>query len=139
MTDGNPQGSTTFPFPFSKEPAGHAEVLCVQYPGRQDRRAEPPLDDVAALVEQIHRALQPRTDKPLVLFGHSTGAVLPLYREGWVNPYPTPVRTPESGHGHALTLLRKADRRNADPGRNRAAVPSSWGVARTTTAMNTTS
>ncbi|MFE1554939.1 thioesterase II family protein [Streptomyces sp. NPDC058734] len=69
-------GSASFFFNFSKELAGHAEVLAVQYPGRQDRRAEPPLDNVAALVEEIHRALLPWTDKPLVLFGHSMGAVL---------------------------------------------------------------
>ncbi|MEU5099957.1 alpha/beta fold hydrolase [Streptomyces sp. NPDC020996] len=69
-------GSASFFFPFSRELSAHTDVSAVQYPGRQERRAEPLLDSVDALVDQIHRALLPLADKPLVLFGHSMGAVL---------------------------------------------------------------
>ncbi|MBW5482686.1 thioesterase II family protein [Streptomyces bambusae] len=69
-------GSASFFFPFSRDLAGQAEVLAVQYPGRQDRRGEPALDNVPELVDAIHRALEPWSDKPFALFGHSMGAVL---------------------------------------------------------------
>ncbi|QKW10566.1 thioesterase [Streptomyces sp. NA04227] len=69
-------GSASFFFPFSQTLAEHADVLAIQYPGRQDRRSEPLLDTTAALVEEIYEALRPWNDRPMVLFGHSMGAVL---------------------------------------------------------------
>jgi pyochelin biosynthetic protein PchC len=48
----------------------------VQYPGRQDRRAEPLIDSEPALTEQIVRAMTPWRGGTLALFGHSMGAVL---------------------------------------------------------------
>ncbi|MFD7033991.1 thioesterase II family protein [Streptomyces sp. NPDC059917] len=73
-------GTASYFFPFSQRLAAHgdagADVLSVQYPGRQDRRLEPALEDVTALVDGIHDALAPWNDLPLVLFGHSMGAVL---------------------------------------------------------------
>ncbi|MGW6269004.1 thioesterase II family protein [Streptomyces sp. NPDC055060] len=52
------------------------DVLSVQYPGRQDRVAEPPLESIAALADGAYQALRPWTGKPLALFGHSMGAVV---------------------------------------------------------------
>lgn len=52
------------------------EVLAVQYPGRQDRRAEPALDDIHALADGISAALAPWADEPLAYFGHSMGAAV---------------------------------------------------------------
>lgn len=52
------------------------EVLAVQYPGRQDRLAEPPLDRLCDLAEQIAGRLSGRPGPPMVLFGHSMGAVV---------------------------------------------------------------
>jgi surfactin synthase thioesterase subunit len=69
-------GSATFYHPMSAGLASVAEVLCVQYPGRQDRRNEPGIEDIATLADRITEALAGRCDKPMALFGHSMGAVL---------------------------------------------------------------
>ncbi|OPC80287.1 thioesterase [Embleya scabrispora] len=71
-------GSASFWFPLSAALKERVEVLGVQYPGRQDRRAEPLVDDIDTLAERITEALDPWLDErlPLVLFGHSMGAVL---------------------------------------------------------------
>ncbi|HTZ43619.1 MAG TPA: thioesterase domain-containing protein [Jatrophihabitans sp.] len=52
------------------------EVAGLLYPGRQDRRAEPCLPDLAALADAAYAALEPWADRPLVFYGHSMGAVL---------------------------------------------------------------
>lgn len=52
------------------------DVLAVQYPGRQDRRREPLVDDLHVLADDITDALAPWTDRPLMFFGHSMGAVV---------------------------------------------------------------
>ncbi|PRY34503.1 surfactin synthase thioesterase subunit [Umezawaea tangerina] len=52
-------------------------MLAVQYPGRQDRRAEPCIETVEVLADRIVTALGPWVgDKPLALLGHSMGATL---------------------------------------------------------------
>ncbi|GAQ65853.1 thioesterase II family protein [Streptomyces scabiei] len=69
-----------------------AEVLAVQYPGRQDRRAEKCVDNVPELVDRLVPVLTASADdRPLALFGHSMGATLAyevarrLEREGGAN------------------------------------------------------
>ncbi|TXC99830.1 alpha/beta fold hydrolase [Streptomyces sp. ISID311] len=52
------------------------ELCAVQYPGREDRLSEPPAGDLQSLVAGVCTALLPLTDRPLVLFGHSFGAVV---------------------------------------------------------------
>lgn len=52
------------------------EVLAARYPGRQDRIAEPALNDMASLADAVSEALPPFFDRPLALFGHSMGASL---------------------------------------------------------------
>jgi surfactin synthase thioesterase subunit len=76
-------GSAVFFFPLSRElsaPAGArqfgVEVLAVQYPGRQDRHAEPAIDTIAGLADEITHALRPWAAEPLAFFGHSMGAVV---------------------------------------------------------------
>ncbi|MEV5598713.1 alpha/beta fold hydrolase [Streptomyces sp. NPDC052496] len=69
-------GSASFFFPFSRELAPETEVLCVQYPGRQDRRAEPNIPDLHELADRIAEALTPWDARPTALFGHSMGATL---------------------------------------------------------------
>ncbi|MFB6887954.1 thioesterase II family protein [Kitasatospora sp. NPDC056327] len=54
----------------------YADVLAVQYPGRLDRLDEPAFDSLTALAERAYAALRPWADRPLVLFGHSMGAVV---------------------------------------------------------------
>lgn len=69
-------GSASFFHPVSKALAPAVEVLAVQYPGRQDRRHEPAVDNIPDLADQILDTLRHLDDRPLVLFGHSMGAVL---------------------------------------------------------------
>lgn len=68
-------GSASFFHPLSSALAPDVEVLAVQYPGRQDRRREAPLADLAALADAIAESLPP-FDVPTALFGHSMGAIL---------------------------------------------------------------
>ncbi|MBA9050692.1 MULTISPECIES: thioesterase II family protein [Streptomyces] len=56
-----------------------AEVLAVQYPGRQDRRHEPPvprLDELADRITGVLAALDTPDAAPYALFGHSLGALV---------------------------------------------------------------
>ncbi|MFE5587131.1 thioesterase II family protein [Kitasatospora sp. NPDC056531] len=69
-------GSASYFQPLSGVLGPGVEVLCLQYPGRQDRRREPCLDTVEAFVDAIGAVLRPRTERPMVFFGHSMGAVL---------------------------------------------------------------
>ncbi|MFF5256850.1 thioesterase II family protein [Streptomyces leeuwenhoekii] len=67
-------GSASYYFPLSQALSAHADVLTVQYPGRQDRRTEPFIDSIPETADRIFEVLRPLTDRPLVLFGHSMGA-----------------------------------------------------------------
>jgi surfactin synthase thioesterase subunit len=69
-------GSAGYFFRFSKALSRFADVLCVQYPGRQDRISERCRDDVAELAGEVFTALLPWLDRPTVLFGHSLGATV---------------------------------------------------------------
>ena len=69
-------GSASFFFPVSTALSPTVEVSAVQYPGRQDRRAEPNIDSLPALADAILPAVRPLTDRPLAFFGHSMGALL---------------------------------------------------------------
>jgi surfactin synthase thioesterase subunit len=69
-------GSASFFFPLSQSMPSFVDVLTVQYPGRQDRRREPAVDNMPELVDRVFTALVPWTDRPLALFGHSMGGTL---------------------------------------------------------------
>jgi surfactin synthase thioesterase subunit len=69
-------GSASFYYPVSLALSPGVEVLAVQYPGRQDRRKEANIDNMADLADATFRALRPLADRPLAFFGHSMGAVL---------------------------------------------------------------
>jgi surfactin synthase thioesterase subunit len=69
-------GSASYFFPVSAKLEPEIEVLAIQYPGRQDRRADPCIEDLMQLADQVAEALSPWTDLPLALFGHSMGALL---------------------------------------------------------------
>ena len=70
-------GAASYFFPMSRDLAPDVEVLSVQYPGRQDRRAEPLMETVADLADAIADLITDTADPgdpPLALFGHSMGA-----------------------------------------------------------------
>ncbi|HEU5475386.1 MAG TPA: alpha/beta fold hydrolase [Actinophytocola sp.] len=69
-------GSASYYFPFSRDLSPLADVLSIQYPGRQDRYGEPLIDNVPDLADEITAALLPYFDRPVVLFGHSLGATI---------------------------------------------------------------
>ncbi|MCX4904329.1 thioesterase II family protein [Streptomyces sp. NBC_00878] len=69
-------GSATSFFSLSAALSEGAEVLIVQYPGRQDRLDEAALKDLGELADGAAAALAPWTDRPLTLFGHSMGSVV---------------------------------------------------------------
>ncbi|GAA5062117.1 thioesterase II family protein [Streptomyces similanensis] len=70
-------GSATFYFPVSRALAPRVEVLAAQYPGRQDRRQEPCIDNIPELADRLLPLVVAEQDgRPLALFGHSMGASL---------------------------------------------------------------
>ncbi|AHH94588.1 alpha/beta fold hydrolase [Kutzneria viridogrisea] len=69
-------GSASFFFPVSKALAPKLDVISVQYPGRQDRRADPCIDSIAELADRVYEELVPQTEQPFAFFGHSMGATL---------------------------------------------------------------
>ncbi|MEV4441840.1 alpha/beta fold hydrolase [Streptomyces sp. NPDC049577] len=52
------------------------ELLAVQYPGREERTAEPFAEDMAELTDRLAEGLAPLLDGPFTFFGHSLGAVV---------------------------------------------------------------
>jgi surfactin synthase thioesterase subunit len=69
-------GSASTFIPLSEELSAGAEVLVAQYPGRQDRMAEPALADLRQMADQAAQALLPWRDRPVALFGHSMGSLV---------------------------------------------------------------
>ncbi|MER5640660.1 alpha/beta fold hydrolase [Kitasatospora sp. NPDC002227] len=71
-------GSASYYFPVSAALSPDLDVFAVQYPGRQDRRADPFIDTIDELADVIHLALAPlvRDGRPFAFFGHSMGSVL---------------------------------------------------------------
>lgn len=69
-------GAASFFYPVSAAMPPSVEVLALQYPGRQDRRAEKLLSTIGEFSDHVVGALQPWTDLPLVFFGHSMGATI---------------------------------------------------------------
>ncbi|MEV5655550.1 alpha/beta fold hydrolase [Streptomyces sp. NPDC052291] len=69
-------GSASYYFPVSRALTPAADVIAVQYPGRQDRRNEPCVDDVRRLADLVTAEMLPWCDRPVALFGHSLGATL---------------------------------------------------------------
>ncbi|WP_225840198.1 thioesterase II family protein [Streptomyces sp. NK08204] len=69
-------GSASYFLPVSAALSPAVDVLAVQYPGRQDRRAEPCIEDIGTLADEAFRALVAWADRPLTFFGHSMGAIM---------------------------------------------------------------
>ncbi|MFC0597354.1 thioesterase II family protein [Streptomyces palmae] len=69
-------GSAPFYFPMSQGLSPAVDVLCLQYPGRQDRRLDPAIENIPDYADAIAAELAPWLDRPTAFFGHSMGAVL---------------------------------------------------------------
>ncbi len=69
-------GSAPFFRPVAVALGRGIDVVTVQYPGRQDRRAETPITEMSVLADQMAEILREDDGLPLTLFGHSLGAVL---------------------------------------------------------------
>ncbi|SHF89601.1 thioesterase II family protein [Streptoalloteichus hindustanus] len=82
------------------------ELWAVQYPGRQDRRHEPPPASLTGVAEVVADLLRPWTGR-YALFGHSMGAVV---------AYETAVRLERSGSGPERVFLSGRGAPSLGPG-----------------------
>ncbi|WP_258348151.1 thioesterase II family protein [Saccharopolyspora gregorii] len=69
-------GSASFYRPVSAAHSPGADVVVLQYPGRQDRHREPLLGGIDEYAEAITAVLAAEPELPTVFFGHSMGALL---------------------------------------------------------------
>ncbi|WP_079198461.1 thioesterase domain-containing protein [Streptomyces sp. CB03911] len=70
-------GSASVFRPWATAAGPGLEVLALQYPGRQDRYREQPVEDIAELADRAVPAVRAAVgDRPYGLFGHSMGALL---------------------------------------------------------------
>ncbi|MFJ1625984.1 thioesterase II family protein [Streptomyces sp. NPDC088190] len=69
-------GSASGYHSLTTEIAGTAEALVVQYPGRHDRIAEPFAERLGDVVDAVLPSIPANGRRPLILFGHSMGALL---------------------------------------------------------------
>lgn len=108
-------GSSSFFHPMSAALPPAIEVLSAQYPGRQDRRTEPHMDNLADMADQIIAAIRPFTGDPLAVFGHSMGALLGYEVTLRLQDaaLPAPVRLFASGR-RAPSLRRQEELHAAD-------------------------
>ena len=123
-------GAATAFAPLAQALPPAIETLALQYPGRQDRLAEPCLESVDDLVAALLPELRPCLDVPFALFGHSTGAVVAyevarvLEREDGVVPVglvasgrrgPSTHRDEHVHRGGDRSLLREVARLGGTP------------------------
>ncbi|WP_205669314.1 thioesterase II family protein [Amycolatopsis suaedae] len=88
-------GSASFFHPVSARFAPAVDVVAVQYPGRQDRRHEPCVEDIRLLADLIAEELRAQPAKPTAFFGHSMGAAV-AFETAW--------RLERADHGPAVLL-----------------------------------
>ncbi|MER7519742.1 alpha/beta fold hydrolase [Streptomyces sp. NPDC126499] len=89
------------------DPAG-VEVLAVQYPGRQDRRGEAPMEDVREIAAAVVAAIAPWTERRPAYFGHSMGAVVAFEAARLSEPsvlFASGRRAPSTHRAEAFHLL----------------------------------
>ncbi|WP_436318559.1 thioesterase II family protein [Streptomyces nodosus] len=109
-------GSAGFYRPWAALMPPEAELLGIQYPGREDRLEEPEVAGMGELVTAVADAVLPLLDRPYALFGHSMGSAVAweLAHELDRRGAPAPRRLFASGRaapGTAVTgqLHRQAD------------------------------
>ncbi|MFE5492852.1 thioesterase II family protein [Streptomyces virginiae] len=110
-------GSATGYYTLAQALSGCAEVLNVQYPGRQDRLGEACVDDIGEMADRVVEALLPRAGRPLVLFGHSLGSIVAYevaLRLESLHPDRAPIGVIVSGRPAAAIHLSRGLSRLAD-------------------------
>jgi surfactin synthase thioesterase subunit len=93
-------GSAPFFLPVASALGPGVDVVAIQYPGRQERRAERPMSSVAALADRIHEILVHQPPLPVIFFGHSLGAIVAFET----------IRRLEAGGGQAGHLFASGRR-----------------------------
>jgi surfactin synthase thioesterase subunit len=89
-------GAASFFHPVSARFSPGADVVSLQYPGRQDRHREPLVPTVAGLADLVAAQLRELSAKPTVFFGHSMGAAL---------AFEVARRLEAEGPGHPAALM----------------------------------
>lgn len=69
-------GAAGFFRDYSAALSARTRVFCVQYPGRQDRFHEQPVNTIEELAEGVFDEVRTLTGRPLAFFGHSMGALV---------------------------------------------------------------
>jgi len=110
-------GAASYFRPWSASLAPGIEVLAVQYPGREDRAAEPGLTNIADLADQIHAALGSSLPGRFAFFGHSMGAILAFEVARRI------AREQGRGPAHLFVSGRPAPPRHRDRDLHRAGDP----------------
>ncbi|MCC6191429.1 MAG: thioesterase [Anaerolineales bacterium] len=64
-------------------PAG-IDVWPIQYPGRENRLRERPINSVSGLVDTLGQALEPTLEAPYAIFGHSMGGLVGFELARWL-------------------------------------------------------
>ncbi|MER5755687.1 alpha/beta fold hydrolase [Streptomyces sp. NPDC002088] len=119
------------------------EVVAVQYPGRQDRRAEAPIEDLEVLADRIADELTTIDGPPVALFGHSLGATVGFEVARRMRPrFPSPVlrlfvsarkapadHRPSGRDFRDDAVLRAWAQRAGDAARQAEADPDLWQLA----------
>ena len=75
-------GSAGYFRPVAARFAADAEVIALQYPGRQERRLESCITDIEVLADRLTDELATLDDRPAIFYGHSMGAVL-AFETAW--------------------------------------------------------
>jgi len=60
------------------------ELIGVQYPGREDRFADPLVDDMDEMAGHVAAALRRVVDRPYLVFGHSMGSAIAYETVQWL-------------------------------------------------------
>ncbi|MCF1597396.1 alpha/beta fold hydrolase [Streptomyces muensis] len=108
-------GAASAFLPLARALAPELDVLAVQYPGRQDRRHERPVDDLGRLADALTGPVTDQTG-PYALFGHSMGALLAyeVARRLAERSLPGPAALILSGRGAPSAAPARYDRLRTD-------------------------
>jgi hypothetical protein len=69
-------GPAPFYLPMAAALSPGVDVAAIQYPGRQERRAERPIADLMVLADRSCDVLRGQPEMPMTFFGHSMGALV---------------------------------------------------------------